>query len=133
MKAYLKRQNDNGNATYGVFFFETIEGVKTLASLELPWLNNEVEISCIPKGNYKVVTNFSSKYQKDMWQVLDVEGRTGIRIHSANYASEIEGCIVLGSERKDINGDGTMDVAGSRKAIKLAKYHLGKEFNLEIL
>jgi hypothetical protein len=36
MKAYLKRKTDDGNATTGVFFFETDEGTKSLGSLELP-------------------------------------------------------------------------------------------------
>lgn len=33
----------------------------------------------------------------------------------------------------DIDGDGIMDVINSRRAIALAKYHLGKEFELEII
>lgn len=36
MKAYLKRQVDDGKATHGVFIFDTDEGTKTLGSLELP-------------------------------------------------------------------------------------------------
>lgn len=68
-----------------------------------------------------------------MWEVLDVEGRSGIRIHSANYSNELEGCIALGLHRVDINNDETMDVLNSRKAIQIAKSYLGKEFELEIL
>lgn len=133
MKAYLKRQSDDGKATNGIFFFETEDGVKTFASLELPWKDNKIKISCIPIGSYKVITTFSNKYQKDMWQVLNVEGRSGIRIHSANYSRELEGCIALGLQRTDLDNDGTMDVGDSRTAIKLAKFYLGKEFDLEIL
>jgi hypothetical protein len=32
----------------------------------------------------------------------------------------------------DIDKDGTLDVVESKKAIKLAKYYLGEEFELEI-
>jgi len=132
-KAYLKRQNDNSVATTGILFFETEEGTKTLGSLELPWRDNKVGISCIPKGTYKVITTLSNKYKKDMWEVLDVIDRSGIRIHSVNYSRELQGCIALGLERLDIDGDGTMDIANSRRAIKLARYYLGEEFELEIL
>ena len=132
-KAFLKRQNDNGKATIGILFFEIEGKVTTLSSLELPWLDNKCCISCIPKGTYKVITSLSTKYKKQMWEVLDVEGRSGIRIHSANYSNELEGCIALGLHRVDINNDETMDVLNSRKAIQIAKSYLGKEFELEIL
>jgi hypothetical protein len=133
MLVYLKRQDDNGKATIGTFFFETEETQVNLGSLELPWKDNQQYISCIPKGTYKVKTTFSNRYQKDMWEIMDVPGRGGIRIHSANYASQLLGCIALGLQVIDIDKDGTMDIANSRKAIELAEHHLGKEFELEIL
>ena len=134
MKAYLKRQNDNGTATTGIFFFEKDGGeVLTLASLELPWKENKNKISCIPKGSYKVTTTFSNRFKKDMWLLLDVPNRSGIRIHSANYSIELEGCIALGLQKVDIDNDKTMDIKDSKKAIVLAKFHLGNEFELEIL
>lgn len=132
MKAYLKRITDDGIATTGKFFFDSDEGQQTFASLELPWKDNAKGISCIPKGTYKVITTFSNRFQKDMWQLLDVPGRTGIRIHSANYSRQLEGCIALGMYKVDMDKDGTMDVAESRKAIALARYFLGDEFELEI-
>lgn len=133
MKAYLKRQNDNGVATTGIFFFGTEEGTKTLGSLELSWKENQRSISCIPKGTYKVITTFSNRFKKSMWLLLDVPGRDGIRIHAANFSRQLEGCIALGMETVDIDSDGTLDVANSRKAIALARYYLGEEFELEIL
>lgn len=133
MKAYLRRQNDNGIATTGVLFFETEEGVKTFGSLELPWKDNERSVSCIPKGTYEVITTYSNRFKKDMWLLKDVEGRSGIRIHSANYSRQLQGCIALGSSVVDMDGDNTLDITDSKKAIRLAKLHLGKEFTLEIL
>jgi hypothetical protein len=35
-EAFLKRLEDNGTQTLGIFFFETDEGTITLCSLELP-------------------------------------------------------------------------------------------------
>lgn len=132
-KAFLNRQEDDGVQTLGIFFFDTDEGTKTLASLELPWKENQNSISCIPKGIYKVTTTYSQKYKKDMWQVMDVPNRSGVRIHGGNYYTDIEGCILLGLSRQDINGDGKLDVTNSRKALTIAQDYLGKEFELEIL
>jgi hypothetical protein len=62
-----------------------------------------------------------------------VPNRSGIRIHAANYSRQLEGCIALGMDQADIDGDGTMDIVQSKKAISLAKYFLGDEFELEII
>jgi hypothetical protein len=67
-----------------------------------------------------------------MWHVLNVPNRTGIRIHSANFSRELEGCIAIGMSTTDIDKDGTMDIKDSRKAINLAKYYLGTQFELKI-
>lgn len=132
-KAVLRRTEDNGTQALGLFMFEYDDKVMTLGSLELPWKDNARSISCIPKGKYKVTTTYSNKYKKDMWEVLDVAGRSGIRIHSGNTYKDIEGCILLGLSRADINNDGQLDIISSRKAISLASYYLGREFELTII
>ena len=53
-----------------------------------------------------------------MYLVKDVPGRSGIRIHSANFASQLLGCISLGSDFMDINKDGLKDVVNSRDTVK---------------
>jgi len=132
-KAYLHRYNDNGIQTIGILFFDTIDGVKILGTLELSWKNNEPNISCIPEGKYSVKTTYSPKYKKNMWQIMDVPNRNGIRIHSGNYYFDISGCILLGMSIRDINDDGQLDVSSSIKAIAYAKYYLGEEFELNII
>lgn len=132
-KVFLKRMIDNGKQTLGSFVFEGLNGdLITLISLELPWKDNTRSISCIPKGTYKVITTYSNKFKKDMWLIKDVNKRDGIRIHSATYYSDLEGCIALGKSLKDINSDGNLDILESREAIKIAKEHLGEEFELDI-
>ncbi len=54
--------------------------------------------TCIPAGTYKVIIDFSNRFQKDMPHVLDVKGFTGIRIHSGNTDSDTDGCILLGTK-----------------------------------
>jgi len=133
-KALLIRTDEDNNQTLGVFVFESKEGKKIkLFTMELPWKNNQRSISSIPKGVYKVITTMSPRFKKDMWLLLDVPGRDGIRIHSANYARELNGCIALGMSKSDIDGDGNIDIVSSKKAIDLAFEHLGESFELEII
>ena len=133
-RAKLKRIKDNGFQTLGEFIFEGNNGrMIKLYSMELPWKGNQRNISSIPKGIYKVITTRSPRFKKNMWLLLNVPGRDGIRIHSANYARELNGCIALGMGKADLDGDGNIDITSSRKAMDLALEHLGREFTLEII
>lgn len=81
-------------------------------TLELPWLDNQSDISCIFAGKYKYEKRKSPSLG---WviHILDVEGRTWIYIHAGNFTSQIQGCILVGQAIKDINRDGTPDVTAS--------------------
>ena len=62
-------------------------------TIELPWKENEAQVSCIPEGRYELVTRYSLKYR---WHLLvkDVPKRALILIHPANDAmKELKGCI----------------------------------------
>lgn len=85
-------------------------------TLELPWLNNQKNISCIPVGKYKVVKRYSKKYGNHL-HVTDVENRTWILIHAGNYLDEILGCILVG-KLGYVNSDDVIDVGSSRKTLK---------------
>jgi hypothetical protein len=61
----------------------------------------------------------SNRFKRKLWEIKNVKGRAGIRIHSANKASELHGCIALGMSRVDIDGDGVMDITRSRGAMDL--------------
>lgn len=93
-------------------------------TLELGWLNNQNNISCIPKGAYSCVWTRSNRLSalagKDIftYEILNVTGRAGIRIHSANYYYQLKGCIALGSATKDINADGELDVIHSGATVQ---------------
>lgn len=62
-------------------------------SIERPWLNNQVSVSCIPSGHYKFKRDTHGRFQ--WFEVLDVEGRTNIEMHLGTKPSHSEGCILL--------------------------------------
>ena len=62
--------------------------------------------TCIPRGAYEVIIDFSPKYNKEMPHILKVPGYEGIRIHSGNKSEDTEGCILVGSSKsKDFVGN----------------------------
>lgn len=62
-------------------------------TIELPWLENKSQVSCIPEGRYELVKRFSVKYKHHLL-VKAVAKRSYILIHPANDAKkELKGCI----------------------------------------
>ncbi len=85
-------------------------------TLELPWLDNQNKISCIPIGDYIVKKRYSKKYGWHL-HVQDVGNRTYILIHSGNYYTQILGCVLVG-KLGFINDDDIVDVGSSKKTLK---------------
>ena len=59
-------------------------------------LTNAPNKTCIPFGLYEMAFNFSERFQKQMPIVLNVPNRSGIRLHIANSADDVEGCVAIG-------------------------------------
>ena len=104
--AYLFREPSSNEGTFGYIahagsFWHT---------LELPDRENKRSISCIPVGEYTCVMRFSPHFKRWTFHITDVEGRTYILIHGANFAgdvnkgwqSHLNGCITLGKGRGKI-------------------------------
>ena len=134
MKALLERITDNGTQTIGrMFVIDEEEFTLTdFPTMELPWKNNKRRVSCIPTGTYKVIKHTSPRFGRCFW-VQDVPGRSEILIHPANYHSDLLGCIGVGSDLRDLNKDGEVDITASRKAVKELLKWLPSEFELEIV
>jgi hypothetical protein len=116
----IVRFKTNDLATYGEL--KVVQNNKILfqcKTIERGWLDNESRISCIPEGSYNVVKTYSNRFKRNLYLVEDVPGRAGIRLHSSNFASQLNGCIALGMDFKDINNDNQMDVINSKTAHKL--------------
>lgn len=68
--------------------------------------------TAIPVGTYEVEKTFSQRFGKMVYQLMNVPGFEGVRIHSGNTSHDTEGCLIIGKERDEKNGE----VSGSRVA-----------------
>ena len=92
------------NGTNGEILFN---GARVCSSIELPWINNEHQVSCIPQGRYELRKRYTAERGAHLI-LVNVPGRLLILIHAANDAKkELKGCIapvsVLTAEGKGSN------------------------------
>lgn len=100
-------------------------------TLELPWKENKTSISCIPKGIYRANPRTTDK-RGEHYHIVPTEPRKWILIHSGNYYTDIQGCILVGNAYSDINKDGYMDVLNSKVTLKKLVAAAPKGFELII-
>ena len=132
MEVIIKRFIHENKQTLGdLFVRDGEEEVFSCKTLELPWLDNQVRVSCMPEGKYTVKKRNSPKYD-DHFHIQDVPGRTYILIHHGNYYTDILGCVLVGTSHTDINNDGLRDVTASRNTMKKLNEILPDEFELEV-
>ncbi len=112
----------------------TLPNGHVLFAVEPPWNDNKQNISCIPEGRYIAKRNKTGKHQ--YYSIEDVEGRSGIEIHPANYyispegKQQLNGCIAPGLT---LNENHIASVLQSRVACGLLLETFGdSEFELII-
>lgn len=116
----LKRTFGDSKETLGILSHENF----SCCTLELGWHDNQDDISCIPTGTYLCKWTRSKRlstaagHDVFTYEVTGVPGRSGIRIHSANFFYQLLGCIALGDGLTDMNSDGEKDVIHSRTTIE---------------
>lgn len=127
--------------TEGFFtlFSEDGKVLFTCRTLELPNLNNQSKISCIPEGIYFVKKHVSPS-QGQCYSIPNVPFRDHILIHKGNYVGSVNpetghpdilGCVLVGNGLKDITGDGIPEITGSSVTLKKL-LSLADNFNLTI-
>ncbi len=113
----IVRQAQMDFGTFGIMYLP--DSNLALCTVERPWLDNKLFVSCIPTGVYPLVLGEFRRNTDDesddypAYEIHEVPGRTNIKIHIANYPHEIEGCVGLG---KRFAGGGKWGVADSKVA-----------------
>lgn len=135
IKLILNRLETSDEGTFGRLFINEV----MFFTGELPWRNNRDQESCIKEGVYLCVWDYSLHFKRNMYGVTGVDGRSGVRIHSANYMGDrslgyrcqLEGCISLGEKIGTIDGQKALLL--SRPAIEKFQSIMNKEnFLLEV-
>jgi len=95
MELILERIYKTGLPTNGSL---SLNGNHVCNTIELPWLDNKPNVSCIEEGTYLLNRCYSKKFG---WHLIlkDVPDRKFILVHPANNAlEELRGCIAPVSE-----------------------------------
>lgn len=127
----ISRESDNGTQTTGHAYVKAKIGFEKFCTLELPWKSNKKSVSCIPAGAYWAKPHASPKHGRILW-IQGVPGRTEILIHPGNFHKDIQGCILVGMDFRDINGDGQPDATDSRKAMNRIFEIIGIRSNYKV-
>ena len=80
-----------------------LDGEWLCDTLELPYIDNQKSISCIPSGQYKVRLRLARESATRNYLHLlveDVKDRTYILFHRGNAAKDTRGCILVGIGRE---------------------------------
>lgn len=101
--------------------------------LELPWLDNQKNISCIPEGIYQCKKRFSPGKQYEVIEYIGVPNRAFIQAHYGNYTRQLLGCQLYGDGLKYLDNDDIIDITNSEKTIKKLLSMLPDEFEIEII
>ena len=115
MKLEIIRAHDDGIETIGNLFLQDDNGatIYKCVTLELPYKDNQHQISCIPCGSYTCKKVGVSHIPYPHISITNVPNGDGICIHKGNFKSDILGCVILGCGFADINKDGEPDLLNS--------------------
>jgi hypothetical protein len=134
MKLVVERFEDNGKVTLSNITLTDGKGILfTCAGMELPWKENNKQVSCIPKGTYncnKRAKTVNIPYEHVL--INNIPNRSGVCIHKANFVRQLKGCIAVGSKHVDIDSDTIKDVTESGKTFNVLMQLLPNDFDIEI-
>lgn len=117
IKRIWKTDSYSGGKCYinGKEFSFTIEdpdrGLKQSMDLNEILKIKKKAITAIPIGKYEIVFTYSNRFKRYMPLIMNVKGFDGTRIHVANKAVDVEGCIGLAYEDSSDGFAGNSDKA----------------------
>jgi len=123
----------------GIFGRVLVPGL-ILFTGELPYRDNQPDISSVPAAVYNVDWTYSLRFRRMMYLLLGTDPRAGIRAHSANfmgddtlgYRRQLNGCIAFGEKLGWMGGQKALLL--SAPAVRRFETHMErKPFKLEIV
>jgi hypothetical protein len=93
----LSRDDQNESRSFGMLLREN--GTRVAETIELPWLDNEAQKSCVPPERFVFALRYSAKHGYAVPGALAVPGRSNIEVHIDNVVQTLLGCIGLGTVR----------------------------------
>lgn len=101
MQLKVVRREYSETTTLGRLFVNGSDFCYTLEDKVRPKGQKVQAQTAIPAGSYKVIIDFSNRFQKNMIHILNVPMFEGVRIHGGNTAANTEGCILVARNRVD--------------------------------
>lgn len=131
-QAILQRLSTSDDGTFGVIELPAQTLAKTLYTLECPWRDNALGVSCIPPGVYLCRWHNSPRFGW-VYRLDGTAPRTQILIHRGNWAgdpargrkSDSRGCILLGMDQALL--DGQPAILRSRAGVDTFSDHFGRD------
>jgi len=125
-KVIIVRSSQDAAGTAGYLLGDGV----IVATLELPWKNNERAVSCIPDGDYVCSPNDTGAHK--YYTVDNVPGRTDIEFHTGNYVKDSQGCILVGEYTRNV--DGSWILYDSLGGMNKVRRFIGKnQFMLKVI
>lgn len=131
MSGDLLRLDRTAHTPWGTLGTLRMEDGTAFPTIEPIWEHNAVGKSCIPSGEYLLAMRSSQMVYRTSgnefsrgWEVTGVPNRDLIMIHPGNWASDSNGCILVGRSHAVIQGK--PGVTASRAAFKDLMNRLSK-------
>lgn len=126
IKLILERQYQKDNTIGELYVFSDDHLLGKFNTLELPWVFNQHNISCIKEGTYTILPYSSAKYP-NAFILLDVENRSNILMHNGNFSNSISktdtrGCILIGKGFGHLDSDKTLEILNSKISLIKLNY-----------
>jgi hypothetical protein len=105
MELRLIREPSVAGATLGALYVDDVWTCWTLEDelREIPGLPVAAwkvwGQTAIPAGRYQVRVTWSPRFRRELPELVDVPGYTGIRMHIGNRPADTEGCVLVGLRR----------------------------------
>lgn len=139
MSADLIRLERTAHTPWGTLGTLRLPDGAVFQTIEPRWQNNAAGVSCIPAGEYPmrmraspIVARTSGGQFTRGWEVDGVPGRDLIMIHPGNWATNSNGCVLVGRAHAVL--DGRPGVTASRAAFKdlMSRLAARDEWSLDV-